>query len=351
MTKTQTAVQSLQTGIDESNDALARQIAQDFEDLLDTWHAQPERFDNALDAQIHRWYSNPPKVFPNKPYFSPSAANACPRELYMKATGAKRDVGERQPHQGRWTRIGTAIGDVIQRDLLFIGKHYEKQLGQAPQFTFEFNENGTPVFEDFAKVNRQVTHKGKTFYLFGTCDGIMRYISEDGEVIRVGLEVKSKQTSYSKTSYYSMKEPDDKHVKQCVCYSIMYDVDFYVILYVNASKKSWVLNDEDLSKGSDIRAFGFHITEEMKAEVLDYFTEVLDAVDSGKPPKMSLSKYTFNNFKRASAESLTVEEMESLREWKERARKSNLKDYQKRQYLDAFAEIEAMWKEKNGGDE
>ncbi len=345
---TQTAIQSLTNGITEQNAALAQQIALDFEELLDTWHAQPERFDNALDAQIHRWYSKPPKVFPNKPYFSPSAANACPRELYMKATGAKRDIGERQPHQGRWTRIGTAIGDVIQRDLLFIEKHYEKQLGQAPQFTFEYNADGTPQFEDFAKLNKQIEHNGHTFHLYGTCDGIMKYISEDGEVLRVGLEIKSKQTSYSKTSYYSMKQPDDKHVKQCVTYSLMYDVDYYVILYVNASKKSWVLNDEDLSKGSDIRAFGLYITDDMRKEVLDYFTEVLDAINSGKPPKMSLSKYTFNNFKRACAESLTDDEMESLREWKERARKSNLKDFQKRQYLDAFTEIEAMWSESNG---
>src|SRR5690606_31990304 len=124
----------------------------------DDWHSQNELWDNELDAQIHRWYADPPKVWPQRPYFSPSSANSCPRELYVKAKGGKRDAFKRQPHQKRWTSIGTLVGDMIQRDILFIEKHYEKLTGNKPRFKFERNEDGTPAFEDFAKTNALVEH-------------------------------------------------------------------------------------------------------------------------------------------------------------------------------------------------
>src|SRR5690606_1664253 len=167
--------------------------------------------------------------------FSPSSANSCSRELYVKAKGGKRDNFRRQPHQARWTGIGTAIGDMIQRDLLFIEKHYEKLTGNKPRFKFERNPDGTPAFEDFAKTNALVEHDGERFYLYGAPDGIMQYVTDDGEQIRVGLEIKSKQTTPARTSLHSMRAPDENHVKQTIAYSHMFNVNYYVILYVNAA--------------------------------------------------------------------------------------------------------------------
>ncbi len=157
--------------------------------MLDEWHSLPEAWDNALDAQIAKWYSNPPQVWPERdyPYFSPSAATKCPRELYMKAIRAKKDVRKVQPHQSRWQKIGTAIGDVMQREILAIERNFEKLTGNVPRFTFVKNPDGTPMFEDFAKKNVLVEHNGEKFYLYGTPDGIMKYITDDGEIIRVGL--------------------------------------------------------------------------------------------------------------------------------------------------------------------
>nr|WGD72253.1 hypothetical protein P5645_09275 [Bacillus subtilis] len=216
----------------------AQEIADELIEYLNEWHSLPETWDNALDAQIHRWYADAPKLFPKKPYFSPSSANACPRELYHKAIGSPKDETRKPPYQGRWTRIGTAIGDMIQRDFLFMEKHFEKKTGRPCPFSFERNEDGTPMFEDFAKRSHKIERGGKTFHLYGTCDGIMRYVTEDGELLRVGLEIKSKQTSAARTSFHSLKKPDEKHVKQCVAYAEMYGVDLYVILYVNAAEKS-----------------------------------------------------------------------------------------------------------------
>src|SRR5699024_9224888 len=141
-------------------DEMSTQIEGDLIALLDDYHAQQEVWDDDLDAQIHKWYSDVPKLFPKRPYFSPSAVNSCPRELYVKAKGGKRDKDKRQPHQGRWQRIGTQVGDIIQRDILFIEKHYENMTGNSPRFRFLRTKDGQPTFEEFVRVNRKVSIEG-----------------------------------------------------------------------------------------------------------------------------------------------------------------------------------------------
>jgi len=307
------------------------QIAKEFTEQLDRWYSMPEQYDNELDTLIHRWYSNPPQVWPKRPYFSPSSSKACPRELYMKAKRAKKDSFPKPPYQGRWQEIGTAIGDIIQRTVLAM----ERNMPDCP-FRFERNEDDTPVFEDFAKRNHEINHNGQRFYLYGTCDGVMQYVNEDGEIIRVGLEVKSKQTTPSKTSLYSMREAEEGHRKQCVAYSLMYGVDYYIILYVNAAKKNWVISDEDYEATPDIRAFGFEITDADRAELLDNFAEITAAINTDTPPKMDLSRWTFNNFKTACALSLTEEELAEIKSQVSKVMRSSLPQFKKEGYYDAY---------------
>ncbi|WP_206107176.1 hypothetical protein [Paenibacillus apii] len=322
---------------------------------MNEWHSAPEVYDDALDAQIHRWYSDiltdkSRKVWPPRgiPYFSPSSANADPRALYEKMRGAKRESTERPPHQGRWVRIGTAIGDTIQRDILFAERHYAKAYGQRPAFTFERNLRGEPQFEDFAKVGAIIEHNSKRFALYGTCDGILRYVSTDGEVLRVGLEIKSKQTTAAMTSGYSTRNgPKEDHVKQCVCYSLMYGtpaepLDYYVILYVNASKKSWEMTPEDFAKTPDIAAFGLHITDGVRTEILDHFAGIVDAADKGEAPTVDLDKWTFNDYKRTIALSLTDDELTALQRKVSAIQRSSLPDHKKRGPAEALAFIELV---------
>ena len=305
-------------------------------------------YDDALDAQIHRWYADiltdkSRKVWPARgmPYFSPSAANADPRSLYEKMRGAKKDNEDRPAFQGRWTRIGTAIGDTIQRDILFAEKHYARHYGENPEFSFVRNDRGEPMFEDFAKLNKIVEHAGRVFALFGTCDGVMEtYVPELGRTVRIGLEIKSKQTTYSQTSEYSTRNgPKEDHVKQCVCYSVMYNVDFYVILYVNASKKSWMMTEDEYAKNPDIAAFGLHITDEMRTEVLDHFANIVTSAETGNPPKLDVDKWTFNNFKTACALSLSVAELVEIERKVTALQRSSLPDWKKRGPAEALAEI------------
>lgn len=336
------AAQTLRTEIAEAApQERAQAIADDFAGQLDAWYSRPETFDNDLDRQIAKWYADAPNVFPKRPYFSPSSATDCPRAQYFKQLRAKKDAQPKQPHQGRWQALGTAVGSFIQRDVLAMERN-------MPETTFRFERTGRgePMFEDFAKVNTPVTHGGHSFHLFGTCDGIMTYVDpETGEVLRVGLEIKSKQTTAAKTSQYSMRTPEEKHVAQCAVYSEMYNVDYFVILYVNASKKKWSYEPEEYADTPDIRAFGVHFTDSDREAIFDGFSDILDAVRTKTPPPLSLENWTFNNFKTACVTSLSEDDLTDIRAKVAKVRKSGLPDFKKRNYTDALAEIEDIRKE------
>lgn len=328
---------------------LAEKIAEDFTDFLNTFHSYQEPWDDKLDVWLHECYAEILKDskrpdFKGLPYFSPSTANSCPRELYEKIKGGERDKFSVQPHQRRWASQGTVIGDWLQREILLAEKHYKKFTGQEPKFKMARTEEGYPYFEDFVKTVKEVEHNGEQFMLFGTCDGILEYTTDTGETMRVGLEIKSKQTTYAQTGDYSMRKPQEDHIKQVTCYSIMYDVDYYLIVYVNTSKKSWVMTKQEAQKYPDIRVFGVEVTVEMKNEILTYFAGIVKAVNEDKPPELDLERWTFNNFKTTCANSLTDQEYNDIKKQVQQVLKSGLPDWHKQRYLDAFDFIKEVRK-------
>ncbi len=325
---------------------ITTQIEGDFIALLDDWFSLPETYDNALDAQIAKWYANPPQVWPKKdaPYFSPSSLGSCPRELYIKAKlgGKAKDKFRDKPWRGRQRKLGTLGGDLIQRELLAIERNYERLTGNKPRFRFLRNEDGLPMFEDFAKTNKLVEQDGERFYLYGTPDGVMEYTADSGEKIRVGLEIKSKQSTPARTSLHSMKGPDESHAKQIAAYAEMYDCDYYMIFYVNYAKKGWNMSEADYEKTPDIRAFCSLITDEDKREVFGKAVEVTRAIRENKPPKLDLDNWTFNNFKTACARSLTDEEFDEIKAQVRRYLKSGMPDWKKRGYHEAYEFIKSV---------
>lgn len=322
----------------------ARELLQ----MLDKYFGGKEIWDDELHLKIlidkAHIIQNPINKFPPRdyPYFSPSSANSCPRELYVKIKGAKRDDEPKQPHQGRWTRCGTNFGDMIQESLLFIEKH-DKTAPFVPCKT----EQGFPFWEGFAKECVFIEYKGHKFYLFGTLDGKLNH-QETGKP--VGLEIKTKQTTFAQTGTYKMKEDGSNisadHLKQISCYSIMYDIEDYIIMYGNLSKKSWVLSEEEYEKNPDLRAFDVHITEENRLEVLDNFAYVLECVKNNTPPPLDLEKFNFNSYKKACALDLSNDEFESLKEQVKRVLKSSLPEYIKQSYFDAFDYIKGVRNEQ-----
>lgn len=293
----------------------AKYIEREFLRQVDTWFSKGMGvWDNELDRQIAKWYSEVEDVFPKRPYFSPSSLNSCPLELYLKAKGKSRDNIEHLPHIGRWQRLGGIGGDMLQREILMMERHYERVTGEPSKFKFVRNTDGTPMFEEFAKKSHPISIDGEAFYLFGAPDGIMEFTDDDGSVIRVGLEVKSKQTTNARTSAFSMREAETSHYVQSVAYAEMYDCEYYIIAYINYSKKGWFMTAEDYNKTPDFRAFCYYISEQEKFTTLLYPAEVQKAVNSSEPPKLDITKYTFNNFKQACADALTDEDMEQLEE-------------------------------------
>lgn len=142
-----------------------------------------------------------------------------------------------------------------------------------------------------------------------------------------------------------MKEVNPKHKLQTVCYSLMYGVDYWIVLYVNGSKKAWAMSEEDQAKYPDIKAFGHYVTEADKKEVLEKFNFILDCVDSQSPPALDLENWTFNNYKKACAKSLSPLEWKCLTEEAINIINSNSPTYVKNGVERAIIEIDKLREE------
>lgn len=297
----------------------AEQIAKEFVNYLNAFHVKNIQNDNDILKRLYQDYidifdKQESPNFKGVHHFRSSSTGACARQHYMRLKRKTPDKRTVLAQTTRWQNLGTRIGDMIQFDLLLGEKH------DTGKFKFERKQIGSkwyPHFEEFSTVVKKIEHNGQTYFLHGSTDGIMEYVTADGRKLRVGLEIKSKQGSYSKTSLHSMKAPDYKHRKQTVSYSIMFDVDYWIILYVNASKKSWSPTEEDLIKTPDIRAFGHYVTPAMKQEVKDRFAWICESTDNNTPPPLELNNYTFNDYKQACAESLSQQEMLELLDYLE----------------------------------
>lgn len=323
---------------------ITQEIESEFIRQVDTWFSLGMNvWDSDLDRQIHKWFAEVEDVKPKYPYFSPSSLNSCPRELYLKAKNAKKDNFPRPPYQGRWQRLGGLGGDMLQREILMMEKHYETVTGgEKSKFRFARTEDGLPMFEEFVKMNMPIQIDGEFFYLFGLPDGVMEYTRDNGEVIRVGLEIKSKQTTSARTSAFSMREAEEDHVVQSIAYSTMYDCDYYLIVYVNYSKKSWVLTDEEYEKTPDLRAFCLEISDQDRFETLLFGAEVRKAVNEDKPPKLDITKWGFNNYKTACANHLTNEEVEEVAQFVDEYQSAQVPAFLKRQVVESFEQLKEL---------
>ena len=328
-------------------------IAKEFYEYLNEFHSYSQPYDEEMDIFLHESFakvlreqskkgyfnfrSNPDGV--SRPLFSPSSAGKSDRELYEKVIKSKKDEQKPRPYQRRWTSLGTQIGDMLQREIMLAERHYEKFTGKRVPFYFAKNEENMPLYEHTIKVIHEVAHAGEQFAIYGLGDGILEYVTEDGEVVHIGLEIKSKQQSYSATSPKSMKEPKEAHRLQAVSYSEMYGIDYFLIVYVNASKKSWSMDEAEFEKSPDIRVFGVEITDEDRRVVMDKFARVTKAARLKEPPALDLSEWRFFEYKESVAKSLSDAEVDQIRSTANRAVRSGLPQWQKQGYIDAYEYI------------
>ena len=303
----------------------AEKLAYKFLTQLNKYHATGTQEDDKVLTKYFRDYINilahpfeVPTDHKDIPKFRPSGVSGCPREWFYKLTNTPADIPVDEkvtpPYQTRWQNIGTLIGDMIQKDLLHMEtKGYNQfrfdkithNLGGEVDYLF-------PYFEQFSTVSKVIEHGGKTFRLQGSTDGIMVYTDEYGEELQVGLEIKSKQTSYSTTSKSQLKSPNESHVKQVTAYSLMFDVDYWIIIYVNGSKKAWTMDESEIDKSPDIRTFGIYVTEEMKHELKARLAEIVTSVENNNPLPLDLNGWLFNEYKKACAKGLSEEELQAI---------------------------------------
>lgn len=330
-------------------DQTSREIEAVFAQMMDTFHSLPEVWDNKLDRQIHEWYANAPEVYPKYPYFSPSSVYACPRSLYYKDKRVEKDDFPIQPHQARWQRAGTSTGDWVQRDILMIESKFEEMTGYEPPFVFKRTEKGEPFFEEFAKANVpievDVDGTPVSYYMTGSPDGIMKYTTIDGDEIEVGLEIKSKQTTPARTSQHSMRSAEIGHILQAITYSIMYDVDYYVVVYFNLAKKTWKMDEEEYEKTPDMRVFAYHFDEYTKDTVKNHLATLRKMFDEGKKPYPDIMQWSFNPYKVVTAKDLSDEEYDQVVEQvRGIVDNKNLRMFEKKKAREALSEINTIRK-------
>jgi hypothetical protein len=309
-----------------SGKTLVDTIAEDFEQHLQNWGETGFTYDADLNYWLMERYltvkdNNPFEDFPeNVPVFRSSGTGKCLREQTLFAIDAlegshRSDPRKMESHQSRWVQIGTKIGDMLQEQVLMMEKHYKRLTGQDCNFRFERTEEGNPNFEEFSTTFKEFKSGNMRFITGGSLDGVMVWTDPSTlKEYRVGLEIKSKQTTPAATSLYSMKQPNEKHVWQVRNYAMLKDLDMYLIVYVNAAHKSWSMTSEDYAKNPDLRVFGVTITEEDKKEVLNRFFTAVEHAHAGSLPPLELSGFTFSDYKTALALSLTYKELEKLEE-------------------------------------
>lgn len=218
--------------------------------------------------------------------FSPSGASKCKRELYYKAKKEKKDLIQRYPYQKRWTRNASAVHEATQRDLLYCEKLLDK-----PIFTVQRMENGLPAWEDNIKTYKQFNYNHTDFLIHGMCDGVLIY-EPDGT--RVGFEFKTKSTTLGAVGTYKLKGPADEHRTQCVAYSLLFDVDEFIVMYESLAKDGWMKGAE---AKPDVRTFYIKVTDKDRQALLQRFSEVADAFYQDKIPQREEDKCIFCQYK------------------------------------------------------
>jgi hypothetical protein len=266
-----------------------------------------------------------------RPLFSPSSAGKDERQLYEKAIKSPQD--ERRPNRNQrdWTGLGSQVGGYIQREIMLAERHFKKLTGKEPRFKFERTERGEPSFEHFVKKIHEVEHNGEKFGLNGLPDGILHYVTDDGEMLRVGLEVKSFQKGY--TDFKKQENPKLDHELQTHVYNEMYDLDYTIILYHITYGAQW---NRDFSRN---KAYGRYFPKEARTALLDKYARVTKAWRTKEAPPVDLDGWKFNDYKTTIAKALSDEEYDEIKTRVRAVMKSHLPDWKKQSFYDALEYI------------
>jgi hypothetical protein len=271
------------------------EISEQFHTMMDDFHRMNVRDDYELDTQILQWQieemTDGKKNLRGKwddslPTFSPSGASSSDRDLFFKVIEAVEDDKVFEPYQKRWVRNGSAIHSAQQRDLLYI----EKYLKDAP-FEVLRTKEGKPAWERNTRTVKQFEHDGEKFQLYGMVDGVLWHKETKK---RLGYDFKTKSTTVAAVGDFLLKAPQENNLIQMIAYSLLFDVDEYIIHYESLAKDGWTKGEE---AKPDMKVFHVHITEEMKKDVLDKFARVSKYARERKIPPREKDNELFSKYK------------------------------------------------------
>lgn len=120
-----------------------------------------------------------------------------------------------------------------------------------------------------AKTGTETKLYNKKYNMSFMCDGIVRYRGK-----YYILEFKTETSN----KWYSRDGVDKKHYHQGICYSLNFQLDDVIFIYI----------DRDMLQ---YKSFLFHVTDEMRQEIIDYVDEVNGYLERKiVPPKGDIDK-------------------------------------------------------------
>jgi len=306
-------------------------LADAFLTQLDKYYALPIASFHE-DGISRKFYEQRLRHIGFKPYpkdglvtFGASSTNKCDREIVFKNAKVRTEKTPDIPFRSRQRRVGSAVIEYLQLDLA----HMTKRLGQQALFTLLETKNGEYAMEDAVQVRKVIEHNGVKFAITVKPDGILNYAADASR--RFIFEYKTKASGVvemnGKLDFSGGPQAD--HLRQVTAESIVYGIDEGFIVYESMHKPSWFSDEErkNVPKTrktwrngeplSDLRAFYFRITDDMKRELLDDLARQAELVYNGEIPEMTVdmtSKCGFCPFKAHCKATLTAEEVAMLSE-------------------------------------
>lgn len=247
---------------------MARNSLKNIFNLIDTAKAElpPEQsFLNDLKRSIE--LTDEKNARPGSKTYKPSGMN-CIRQSYYVITGAETDEANSSSALIGICESGTDRHERIQQAVLNM-RNNDVECEYINVADFVRNRGLTEYLDivkepDFENGEFETKLYHKTLNMSFLCDGIIKYHNH-----YYILEIKTESSS----KFFQRKDVDPFHYHQAIAYSIAFGINEVLFIY-------------ECRDNCDKKAFMYHVTDDMKQELLSYIEECDSYIKKLKvPPK------------------------------------------------------------------
>lgn len=332
----------------------SQQLINDFLTQLDRYYSSPHSsyYDTAIEKRFYEQklrYLNNRFTWENDGLvtFGASGTDKCDVEIFFRNQDVKPQKSPDLPFRGRQRRMGTAVVDYVQLDLVAMPGVLEKD-GHEPSFVVA-ESNGDWLFEDAAAKREVFEYDGVKFAIVAFPDGLLRYVPDGADEPNIIFEYKTKATGLLEMqSKLTRLGPDEHHIRQIVAESLVYGIREGIILYESTQKPSWFSDEEsknvaktrrtwaDGEPVSDLYAAYVYVTDAMQERLLADLARQARLVYEGKKPDVTVDcvqKCGFCPYYEHCRSTITPENLEELKAIEEKYAKSRLAGVRTHQLL------------------